>query len=60
MAILLESTFTGGFNPLFVVPATASPIISKEAHLKLSAQKKLYVYDIPTKRGQVINLYVDR
>ena len=47
-------------NPLFVVPATASPIISKEAHLKLSAQKKLYVYDIPTKRGQVINLYVDR
>jgi alpha-L-fucosidase 2 len=47
-------------NPLFVVPATASPIISKEAHLKLSAQKKLYVYDIPTKRGQVINLYVER
>ena len=46
-------------NPLFAVPETAKPLISKEAHLQKPAQKKLYVYDIPTVKGQEVRVILE-
>lgn len=39
-------------NPLFYVPETAKPIISKEAKLNLVVLKKTYLYDLKTEKGK--------
>jgi len=39
-------------NPLFYVPETAKPIISKEAKLNAVTLKKTYLYDLKTEKGK--------
>jgi len=39
-------------NPLFHVPETAKPIISKEAKLNAVTLKKTYLYDLKTEKGK--------